>query len=106
MTSGRNHDPRLGLMLIGYDAILASVPTVREPGEHGPLTAEEISQAAMFMDELAAHAHLVAAGVMAARHRRRAKGAHRSPGRRAPGKPCFLRGERPVVFSASALAPG
>ncbi|MDB4873166.1 MAG: hypothetical protein JWL97_4170, partial [Gemmatimonadales bacterium] len=43
MTSER--DPQLGLMLTGYHAIIASVPTVLEPGEHGPLTLVEIDQA-------------------------------------------------------------
>jgi hypothetical protein len=40
-------------MITGFDAILASLPTVLEPGEHGPLTLVEIDQAGELMDRLA-----------------------------------------------------
>jgi hypothetical protein len=46
-------DPQLGLMLTGYHAFIASVPTVLEPGEHGPLTLVEIDQAGELMDQMA-----------------------------------------------------
>jgi hypothetical protein len=45
---------RIGLMLTGFHAVLDSVPTVLQPGEHGPLTLDEIDQAAELMDRLAA----------------------------------------------------
>jgi hypothetical protein len=50
----RNGDPRIGLMITGFQAYLASVPTERQPGEHGPLTLAEVDQAFEFMGRLAA----------------------------------------------------
>jgi hypothetical protein len=47
-----DHDPRVGLMITGFQAIMSSVPTARDPAEHGPLTEDEIGQAAELMDEL------------------------------------------------------
>jgi hypothetical protein len=41
-------------MITGYHAILTSVPSVREPGEHGPLSLAEIDSAVELMDRLAA----------------------------------------------------
>lgn len=50
----RRGDPRVALMITGYHAILTSVPSVREPGEHGPLSLAEIDSAVELMDRLAA----------------------------------------------------
>lgn len=47
-------DTRLGLMITGYHALLASVPTELERGPHGPLTAEEIGETVALMDRLGA----------------------------------------------------
>jgi hypothetical protein len=54
MRMAGKRDPRIGLMITGFHAILASLPTVLELGEHGPLTLDEIDQAAELMDRLAA----------------------------------------------------
>lgn len=54
MAGKRNRDPWIGLMLTAFDEILASVPTERNPGEHGPLTADQIKRAVEVMDDIAA----------------------------------------------------
>lgn len=45
---------RAGMALTAYQAIMGSVPTVTQPEPHGPLTPDEIHQAAELMDRLAA----------------------------------------------------
>jgi hypothetical protein len=54
MARGRARDPRIAMMATAYLAILASVPTVLEPGEHGPLNTDEVEQAKAWMDRTAA----------------------------------------------------
>lgn len=54
MGAGRRGDPRIGMMLFAYREIIASAPSVMQPGEHGPLTLPEIDQAAELMDRLGA----------------------------------------------------
>jgi hypothetical protein len=45
-------DPRVGLIITAFQEIIRSVPTARDPAEHGPLTEDEICQATELMDEL------------------------------------------------------
>lgn len=47
-------DLRIGMMLRAYDSILRSVPTEQQPGEHGPLSADEIDRASQWMAETTA----------------------------------------------------
>ena len=53
MAGGKPRDHRVELMVTGYQAIIDSVPTVNQPGEHGPLNAHEITQTCQLMDQLA-----------------------------------------------------
>ena len=53
MAGGKPRDHRVELMVTGYQAIIDSVPTVNQPGEHGPLNADEITQTCRLMDRLA-----------------------------------------------------
>lgn len=50
----RPSDPKVAQIVNLYSELLASVPTVRQPFEHGPLTEEQIGQAAERMDQLGA----------------------------------------------------
>jgi hypothetical protein len=54
VAAGRHRDLRIGLMVTGYFAIIGSVPTVLQPGPHGPLSPDEIDDAVQLMDHLAA----------------------------------------------------
>lgn len=52
MPRKKDQDPRVGLALTAYTAIMASVPTARQPKPTGPLTSDEVVAATEFMDEL------------------------------------------------------
>lgn len=52
MAARRNGDLRIGLMITGYEAILASVPTELERvRQNAPLTPDELDRASRWMDE-------------------------------------------------------
>lgn len=60
--TGRRGDPRIGMMAVAFGAIINSLPNVMDPEEHGPLSLDEIDEAAALMNRLAAEVERERAG--------------------------------------------